>query len=105
MFLFILCSAVLVFVSHATAEPEMAKLRGLTFRYTERTAPTGTDISSRRLNIVFSIVLISTVVVLWIIFFNAISETVCALSSDGGDCWQPTLEVVAPSLLGHEMSR
>jgi len=69
VFLFILCSAVLVFVSRATAEPEMAKLRGLTYPYTEKVIPTGADISARRSNIIFSIVLIVTVVVLWIIFF------------------------------------
>jgi SSS family solute:Na+ symporter len=69
VFLFILCSAVLVFVSRATAAPEISKLRDLTYRHTEKVAPTGTDISGRRWNVVFSIVLVVTVVVLWIVFF------------------------------------
>ncbi len=69
VFLFILCSAVLIFVSRATAEPEMASLRGFTYRYTEKVTPTATDITSRRLNIIFSALLIATVVMLWIVFF------------------------------------
>lgn len=70
VFLFILCSAVLILVSRATAEPEMAKLRGLTYRYTEKATGMSTaESSARRLNIIFSAVLIATVVVLWIVFF------------------------------------
>ncbi|MBU0767531.1 MAG: hypothetical protein KJ687_00345, partial [Proteobacteria bacterium] len=62
-------SAVLIFVSRATAEPEMAKLRGLTYRYTEKVTLTASEISSRRLNIIFSVLLVATVVTLWIMFF------------------------------------
>ena len=69
VFLFILCSFVLILVSRATAEPEMASLRGLTYRYTEKVTLTKSDITSRRLNIIFSVLLVATVVTLWIIFF------------------------------------
>ena len=69
--LFVICVAVLVLVSLATAPPPIEKLRGLTFRY----PATVTEPSlqphprARRQNIVFSVILAAIVITLWLIFF------------------------------------
>ena len=80
MVMFIVCSAVLIVVSLMTAAPERAKLAGLTFATVserlELTAvqspshyrPAAESRGEHRVNIVLSLLLLSTVVALWIYF-------------------------------------
>jgi SSS family solute:Na+ symporter len=80
IFMFVVCSAVLIAVSLATKVPERSKLAGLTFAtvsqkldvqpagvLSERPASTETA-SERRLNVVFSLLLALSVIGLWIYF-------------------------------------
>jgi SSS family solute:Na+ symporter len=80
IFMFVVCSAVLIAVSLATKVPECSKLAGLTFAtvsqkldvqpagvLSERPASTETA-SERRLNVVFSLLLALSVIGLWIYF-------------------------------------
>jgi solute:Na+ symporter, SSS family len=77
--MFVVCSAVLVVVSLLTPAPDRAKLAGLTFATVDEkldaTAVTGRAAFlrresplARRLNLVFSLLLLATVVALWIHF-------------------------------------
>ncbi len=80
IFMFVVCSAVLISVSLATKAPERSKLAGLTFAtvgekldiqpagtLAERPVSTETA-SERRLNVVFSLLLALSVIGLWIYF-------------------------------------
>jgi SSS family solute:Na+ symporter len=73
VFLFLICTLVLVAVSILTAKPELEKVRGLTFKYA-----TGEEMTSgwrhkkypgTRATIIFSLVLIAILLTLWGIFF------------------------------------
>jgi solute:Na+ symporter, SSS family len=68
IFLFILCSAVLVFVSLFTQAPAFEKVKGLTFKHAGdvRAAVPG---AWRKLNVAFSILLVIVLLALWYIFF------------------------------------
>jgi solute:Na+ symporter, SSS family len=77
--MFVVCSAVLVVVSLLTPAPDRAKLAGLTFATVDEkldaTAVAGRAAAlrresplARRLNLVFSLLLLATVVALWIHF-------------------------------------
>ena len=82
IFMFVVCSAVLIVVSLATKAPERSQLAGLTFATVSqkldvqstgalagRTAQNLTETASeRRLNIAFSLLLALTVIGLWIYF-------------------------------------
>jgi SSS family solute:Na+ symporter len=66
--LFVICVAVLMAVSLSTARPDLAKLQGLTFKHAG-------DVHGqirgpwRTVNIIASVVLVLTVLVLWYLFF------------------------------------
>lgn len=68
IFLFVVCSAVLIIVSLATHAPAFEKVKGLTFKHAgdARAAIPGTW---RKLNVAFSILLIVLLLILWAIFF------------------------------------
>jgi SSS family solute:Na+ symporter len=66
--LFVICSFVLIVVSLMTAKPDETKIKGLTFATTQRSLELDETTSSKRVNILFSVLLIAVVVVLWIIF-------------------------------------
>ena len=77
--MFVVCSAVLVVVSLLTPAPDRAKLAGLTFATVDEkldaTAVAGRAAAlrrespfARRLNFVFSLLLIATIIALWIHF-------------------------------------
>jgi len=68
IFLFVICTAVLIIVSLATQAPAYEKVKGLTLKHAGdvRVRVPG---PWRKANVVFSILLIATVVTLWIIFF------------------------------------
>src|SRR6185369_13109692 len=80
IFMFVVCSAVLISVSLATKAPERSKLAGLTFATVGEKLdiqPAGTlaerpvsseTASERRLNVVFSLLLALSVIGLWIYF-------------------------------------
>ncbi|MBU0507349.1 sodium:solute symporter [bacterium] len=68
VFLFVVCTAVLVLVSLATSAPQMSSVQGLTFKYAGESR--GYDPGrSRMVNVVMSVVLVAAVVALWIVFF------------------------------------
>jgi SSS family solute:Na+ symporter len=66
VFLFVVCSAVLMLVSLTTSAPERAKLQGLTFA----TAPdaSAAERPSRRLDLVWSVLLALSVAAVWMYF-------------------------------------
>lgn len=66
--LFVICSLVLIIVSLMTTRPDEKKISGLTFATTDSSMKLDETTSSKRLNILFSVLLIAMVVVLWIIF-------------------------------------
>lgn len=66
--LFVICSFVLIIVSLMTARPDEVKIKGLTFATTQKSMELEETTSSRRVNILFSVLLIAVVAVLWIIF-------------------------------------
>jgi SSS family solute:Na+ symporter len=79
IFMFVVCSIILIVVSLATAPPERRQLAGLTFATVddklETTAvsapqrkPAHETPMERRINVVFSLVLLATVIGLWIYF-------------------------------------
>ncbi len=68
-FLFVICSLVLVAVSLSTPAPSAASLNGLTFKYTPQSMRDSGDPAAHKRNIVLSIILVVTVVILWGIFF------------------------------------
>jgi SSS family solute:Na+ symporter len=79
IFMFVVCSVVLVGVSRATPVPDRRKLAGLTFATVDDkmdTIPVGTPVRKpahetvmeHRVNVVFSLLLVGTVVGLWIYF-------------------------------------
>jgi SSS family solute:Na+ symporter len=79
IFMFVVCSAVLVVVSLATPAPDRRKLAGLTFATVNEKVET-TDVTLRtvalrretpfehKLNVAFSLLLVATVLYLWIHF-------------------------------------
>jgi SSS family solute:Na+ symporter len=72
IFLFVVCVGVLVVVSLSTAHPAMEKVQGLTFKHAKSRATPEAEPETRRAylaNIVFSILLVVSVLVLWYIFF------------------------------------
>jgi SSS family solute:Na+ symporter len=79
IFMFVVCSVVLVAVSLVTAGPERHKIAGLTFATVDekmdviplqsaRPKPAPETTAERAMNIIFSLVLVATVVGLWIYF-------------------------------------
>jgi SSS family solute:Na+ symporter len=68
--LFVLCAAILVAVSLATAPPEPARVAGLTVAggRSAEAGRGGAGTARRRLNVVLSVVLAATLGVLWIVF-------------------------------------
>src|SRR6516225_11368826 len=79
IFMFVVCSVVLVGVSWATPVPDRRKLAGLTFATVDEkmdTIPVGTPVRKpahetemeHRVNVVFSLLLVGTVVALWVYF-------------------------------------
>jgi len=79
IFMFVVCSVVLVGVSLATPVPDRRKLAGLTFATVDEkmdTIPVGTPVRKpahetemeHRVNVVFSLLLVGTVVALWVYF-------------------------------------
>ncbi|MGA3194764.1 MAG: sodium:solute symporter [Terriglobales bacterium] len=79
IFMFVVCSVVLVAVSLVTAAPERHKIAGLTFATVDekmdviplqsaRPKPAPETTAERAMNIIFSLVLVATVVGLWIYF-------------------------------------
>ncbi|MCB0273074.1 MAG: sodium:solute symporter [Bdellovibrionales bacterium] len=65
VFLFAICSAVLVIVSLMTEKPSEANLRGYTFAYARKD---GTTETPDRFNVLLSIALVLTVVFLWVLY-------------------------------------
>ncbi len=68
-FLFIICSLVLVAVSLSTPAPSAASLNGLTFAHTPKSIRLATDPAAHNRNVVLSIALVITCLILWAIFF------------------------------------
>ncbi|MCL4306369.1 sodium:solute symporter [bacterium] len=68
-FLFIICSIVLIAVSLSTPAPGMSSLSGLTFKYTPLADRKTADPRLHRLNIGWSVLLVSLVLLLWGLFF------------------------------------
>jgi SSS family solute:Na+ symporter len=78
IFMFVICAAVIVIVSYMTPTPNREKLAGLTFQTVDdklQTVPVGTKMAlaretalEHRLNVIFSVALLATVVGLWIYF-------------------------------------
>lgn len=70
--LFALCTVVLVGVSLVTKAPSREHIKGLTFPTTERVgevvAKTPQEVHAQRLTVAFSVVLATTIGVLWIVF-------------------------------------
>ncbi|RPH96750.1 sodium transporter [candidate division KSB1 bacterium] len=68
IFLFVVCVAVLIVVSLATQAPAFEKVKGLTFKHAgdARAAVPGLW---RKMNIVFSVLLVIILLILWAIFF------------------------------------
>lgn len=66
IFLFVVCSIVLVSVSLATAAPDSRRLASLTFSHTPKDVQPPT--AAHRANVIASIVLVATLLVLWWIF-------------------------------------
>ena len=67
VFLFILCSLVLVAVSLMSEAPAMAKIEGLVYRGSLAVAHE--EPRAHRRNVIWSVALVATVVILWTIFF------------------------------------
>ena len=79
IFMFVVCSAVLIGVSLVTPAPDRKRLAGLTFATVDDkmdAVPVGTSVRKparetpleRRLNVIFSLLLVATVIGLWIYF-------------------------------------
>jgi SSS family solute:Na+ symporter len=79
IFMFVVCSAVLIGVSLMTPAPNRERLAGLTFATVDEkmaAVPVGTSVrkpahetpTERRINIIFSLLLLATVIGLWIYF-------------------------------------
>jgi len=79
IFMFVICSLVLVVVSLMTPAPDRQKLAGLTFATVDlklETVPVGTPVrkpaqetpTENRINVAFSLLLLATVIGLWIYF-------------------------------------
>ena len=77
IFMFVICSVVLVGVSLATAAPDRSKLGGLTFATVgekidivavNARKPAHETEAERKINIAFSLLLLATVIGLWIYF-------------------------------------
>ena len=73
IFLFLFSVIILIFVSQFTAGPSEEKIKGLTLKYAEMEK---TDVEllavtpkRHRLNLAFSVLLVFSIVILWIIFF------------------------------------
>jgi SSS family solute:Na+ symporter len=66
--LFVICSLVLIIVSLMTAKPDEKKISGLTFATTNKAMRLAETTSGKRMNIFFSVLLIATVLILWIVF-------------------------------------
>ena len=68
IFLFVVCTLVLIVVSLATQQPAYEKVKGLTFKHAgdARAAVPG---MWRKLNVVFSVLLVAALLTLWYIFF------------------------------------
>ncbi len=69
VFLFAICSVVLVAVSLVTPAPGLASLSGLTFRHTPRAERSISDPLLHRRNVLWSVGLVVAVVALWAWFF------------------------------------
>jgi SSS family solute:Na+ symporter len=79
IFMFVVCSFVLIFVSLMTPAPDRKRLAGLTFATVDEkmeAVPVGTSVRKpaqetpleHRVNVIFSLLLVATVVSLWIYF-------------------------------------
>ncbi|MGH7483932.1 MAG: sodium:solute symporter [Longimicrobiales bacterium] len=68
VFLFLFCSALLVLVSLATAPPPAEKTTGLTYETPAPTAPGAPAPPERRMDLVFTIVLVACVGLVWLYF-------------------------------------
>jgi SSS family solute:Na+ symporter len=79
IFMFVVCSAVLIAVSLMTPAPDRKRLAGLTFATVDEkmeAVAVGTPVrkpahetpTERRVNIIFSLLLLATVISLWIYF-------------------------------------
>lgn len=66
--LFAVCSLVLIIVSLMTAKPDEKKIAGLTFATTNKAVRLAETTPGKRMNIFFSVLLITTVLILWIVF-------------------------------------
>jgi len=79
IFMFVICSAVLIGVSLMTPAPDRARLAGLTFATVDEkmaAVPVGTSVrkpahetpAEHRMNVIFSLLLLATVISLWVYF-------------------------------------
>jgi SSS family solute:Na+ symporter len=79
IFMFVICSVVLIAVSLMTPAPNRERLAGLTFATVDEkmaAVPVGTSVrkpahetpAEHRMNVIFSLLLLATVVSLWIYF-------------------------------------
>lgn len=73
IFLFVLSVMILIIVSKMTGKPAEDKVKGLTFKYAEMEKADeellAVSPQRHRLNLVFSVLLIFSIVILWIVFF------------------------------------
>jgi SSS family solute:Na+ symporter len=66
IFMFVVCSAVLVGVSLLTAQPKEASLQGYTFAYAKKNQAATSSVST--VNVLLSTTLVLTVIFLWVVF-------------------------------------
>ncbi len=68
LFLFLVCTSVLLVVSMMTAPPDAPKVSGLTFATVEPVERTETDIRSRKRDLILTVGLLLCVGMLWVYF-------------------------------------
>lgn len=66
--MFVVCSAILVFVSLATEKPEESQLKGYTWKHRSHEAMSDEKRARHRINVILSVILFGTLIGLWIWF-------------------------------------